>query len=234
MAHDSHLPKTEPFADLFEEGNDPGQVVPAFVRGRRGAPAPGSIHQMTAKQVRHQCHVRPCQMCPEPRSTLDPYQGPPVADGFPLNGTAVLKRQNLGQRVLGQRHRIRLPPSCRSTGCTLDFAANDVLERTAPRSSATCHRLLSWAAERFPYPRLRQPVHRRGSQCARSGSPPSRREFLKMSTPMLEHAVRVAGAVPPDDLDRNDFGAFLDAPGQLQVKYLPGRIEQPPAGDVGT
>jgi hypothetical protein len=53
-------------------------------------------------------------MCPETRSALDPHQGQPVANGLPLNDPAVLKRQNLGQRVLGQRHQIRLPPPCRS------------------------------------------------------------------------------------------------------------------------
>jgi hypothetical protein len=59
VAHDGHLSKAEPFADLFEEGNDPGQGVPGDVHGRRGAPAPGRIHEMTAEQVRHQFHVRP-------------------------------------------------------------------------------------------------------------------------------------------------------------------------------
>src|SRR5215467_7820600 len=47
-------------------------------------------------------------MCPKTRSALDPDQGRPVANGFPLDGPAVLERQDLGQRVLGQRHRIRL------------------------------------------------------------------------------------------------------------------------------
>ncbi len=49
-------------------------------------------------------------MRPQTRSALDPYQGRPVANGFPLNGPTVRKRQNLRKRVLDQRHRIRLPP----------------------------------------------------------------------------------------------------------------------------
>ena len=73
-----------------------------------------------------------------------------------------------------------------------------------------------------------------GIYSAKSSSPSRGRDLLKVSAPMLEHAVRVAGGVPPDDLDRNGFGTFLDASGELEVKYLLGRIEQPPTGDVGT
>jgi hypothetical protein len=57
---------------------------------------------MTAEQVRHQGHVGPGQMCPEARPALDPYQGRPAPNGLPLSDPAVLKRQNLGQRVLAK------------------------------------------------------------------------------------------------------------------------------------
>src|SRR5262249_42845352 len=59
VAHDGPVPKAAPSAGLFEEGNDPGQVVTGDVRGRRGTPAPRSINQVTAEQVRHQCRVGP-------------------------------------------------------------------------------------------------------------------------------------------------------------------------------
>ena len=51
---------------------------------------------MAAEQIRDQVHVGPREMRPETRSALDPDQGRPAADGFPLNGPTVLTRQNLG------------------------------------------------------------------------------------------------------------------------------------------
>src|SRR6516165_1184359 len=69
-------------------------------------------------------------MRPQARSAFDPHQLRPVTGGFPLNGAATLERQHLGQRVLGQRHRHRLPPLPQTDPGPLG-ADNEVRERIA-------------------------------------------------------------------------------------------------------